>query len=97
MAALFKREAFSVGECERIIVAITAAPSKGAMLVGQTKVQSVSSAKLVWTFDADRLGWVMDRLLEIVRKSNVEQFDFDLYEFAESPQVASYKPLIVAI
>jgi PKHD-type hydroxylase len=35
-------------------------------------------------------GWVMERLIENVRKSNVERFDFDLREFAESPQFASY-------
>ena len=90
MIALYsKPEAFSAGECERIITAITAAPSKDAMLVDQTKDQSVRSAKLVWVDDVDGLGWVMDRLIEIVRKSNIEQFDFDLREFAESPQVAS--------
>lgn len=94
MIALYsKPEAFSAGECERIITAITAAPSKDAMLVGQTKDQSVRSAKLVWADDVDELGWVMDRLIEIVRKSNIEQFDFDLREFAESPQVASYNAL----
>ena len=92
MIALYsKPEAFSSGECERIIAAITAAPSKDAMLVGQTKDQSMRRAKLVWVDDVDGLGWVMDRLIEIVRKSNVDQFDFDLREFAESPQVASYK------
>ena len=91
MALYSKPAAFSASECERIIAAITAAPSKDAMLVGQTKDQSVRSAKLVWVDDVDGLGWVMDRLIEIVRKSNVDQFDFDLREFAESPQVASYK------
>ncbi len=91
MTALYsKPEAFSAGECERIIAAITAAPSKDAMLVGQTMDQSVRRAKLVWVDDVDGLGWVMERLIENVRKSNVEQFDFDLREFAESPQVASY-------
>lgn len=91
MIALYsKPEAFSAGECDRIIAAITALPSKDAMLVGQTKDHSLRTAKLVWVDDVDRLGWVMDRLIEIVRKSNIEQFDFDLREFAESPQVASY-------
>lgn len=32
----------------------------------------------------------MDRLIEIIRISNIDQFDFDLREFAESPQVARY-------
>ncbi|MBT3467476.1 MAG: 2OG-Fe(II) oxygenase [Rhodobacteraceae bacterium] len=91
MALYSKSAAFSAGECERIIAAITAVPSKDAMLVGQTKNTSLRRAKLVWVDDIDGLGWVMDRLIEIVRKSNVDQFDFDLREFAESPQVASYK------
>ena len=33
----------------------------------------------------------MERLIKVIRKSNIDQFDFDLREFAESPQVASYK------
>lgn len=91
MTALYsKPEAFSAGECDRIIAATIAVPSKDAMLVGQTKDHSLRSAKLVWVDDVDGLGWVMDRLVEIVRKSNVDQFDFDLREFAESPQVATY-------
>ncbi|MDA9207505.1 2OG-Fe(II) oxygenase [Octadecabacter sp.] len=84
-------EAFSPGECDRIIAAITVVPSKDAMLVGQTKDHTLRTAKLVWVDDVDGLDWVMKRLIEIVRKSNVDQFDFDLREFAESPQVASYK------
>lgn len=91
MMALYSMPmAFSAGECDRIIAAITAAPSKDAMLVGQTKDHSVRTAKLVWVDDVDGLGWVMERLIEIVRKSNIDNFDFDLREFAESPQVASY-------
>lgn len=83
-------DAFSAGECDRIIAAITAVPSKDALLVGQTKDHTLRTAKLVWVDDVDGLGWVMDRLIDIVRKSNIENFDFDLREFAESPQVATY-------
>jgi PKHD-type hydroxylase len=83
-------DAFSAGECDRIIAAITAVPSKDALLVGQAKDHTLRTAKLVWVDDVDGLGWVMDRLIEIVRKSNVDNFDFDLREFAESPQVATY-------
>ncbi|WP_039017553.1 2OG-Fe(II) oxygenase [Halocynthiibacter namhaensis] len=92
MTALYsKPDAFSAGECDRITAAITAAPSKDAMLVGQTKDQFLRTAKLVWVDDVNGLGWVMDRLIDIVRKSNADQFNFDLREFAESPQIASYK------
>ena len=83
-------DAFSAVECDRIIAAITAAPSTDARLVGKTKDHSLRTAQLVWVDDVDGLGWVMERLIEVVRKSNIDQFDFDLREFAESPQVASY-------
>ncbi len=91
MTALYSiAEAFSPTECVRIIAAVTAAPSKEAMLVGQTRNATFRTAHLVWLDDVDGLGWVMDRLIEIVRKSNVDHFGFDLQEFAESPQVARY-------
>ncbi|MGH0004372.1 2OG-Fe(II) oxygenase [Pseudovibrio ascidiaceicola] len=91
MTALYSMpDAFSAGECDSIIAAITAVPSKDAMLVGQTKDHFLRTARLVWIDDVDGLGWVMQRLIEIVRKSNSDHFDFDLREFAESPQVASY-------
>lgn len=96
MTALYsKPEAFSTGECERIITTITAVSSKDAMLVGQAKDHSVRSAKLVWVDDVEGLGWVMGRLIEIFRRSNADQFYFDLHEFAESPQVTM--PLTAAI
>lgn len=46
MTALYsKPEAFSAGECDRIIAAITAVPYKDAMLVGQTKDHSLAYRK----------------------------------------------------
>ena len=83
--------AFTLAECERIIDAIATVDAKDARLVGQNKDPDIRTASLVWVDDVDGLGWVMDRLIELVRKSNTNQFDFDLQEFAESPQVASYK------
>lgn len=91
MAAHSMPDAFSVGECERIIAAIALAPVKDALLVGQNKDHNIRNAQLVWVDDIDGMGWVMDRLIELVRRSNVDWFDFDLREFAESPQVATYK------
>ena len=85
-----KPEAFSAGECGRIIAAITAVPFKNAMLVQQKRNPALRTASLVWLDEVDGLGWVMDRLIEIIRISNIDQFDFDLREFAESPQVARY-------
>ncbi|WP_282063559.1 2OG-Fe(II) oxygenase [Roseobacter litoralis] len=83
--------AFSAGECERIIAAIAQTPTKEALLVGQRQDHNLRNAELVWIDNVDGMGWVMERLIALVRASNVEHFDFDLREFAESPQVAIYK------
>ena len=50
-------DAFSAGECDCIIAAISAAPSKDARLVGKTKDHSLRTAQLVWMDDVDGLGW----------------------------------------
>lgn len=84
-------DAFSAGECEGIIAAIASSPTEEAMLVGHNREKKLRIAELVWMDEVDGLGWVMERLIELVRKSNTNQYDFDLREFAESPQVASYK------
>ena len=83
--------AFSVGECEGIIAAISKVPTDEALLVGRNKDHNLRNAQLVWMDDVGGMGWVMERLIELVRRSNIDQFDFDLREFAESPQVAIYK------
>ncbi len=84
-------DAFSAGECERIIQAISRSPAEEALLVGQRQDHNLRNAELVWMDNVDGMGWVMERLIDLVRTSNVKQFDFDLREFAESPQIASYK------
>ncbi|WP_123792839.1 2OG-Fe(II) oxygenase [Pacificibacter maritimus] len=82
--------AFSVVECERIIASTALAPKDEALLVGQTRDHNQRRAELVWIDQVDGMGWVMERLIDFVRISNRERFDFDLRDFAESPQVATY-------
>lgn len=81
---------FSAQECDRIIVAGQTVDANEALLVGKTKDHNLRRADLVWLDDVEGMGWVMDRLIDLVRKSNADRFDFDLREFAESPQVARY-------
>jgi PKHD-type hydroxylase len=83
-------DAFSVGECEAIIAAIAGAPTNEALLVGRNKDHALRTAELVWIDDVDGMGWVMDRLIDLVRRSNLNHFGFDLTAFEESPQVAIY-------
>lgn len=84
-------EAFSAGECDRIIAAMATITADDALLVGRNRDHNLRKSKLVWLDDVAGMEWVMERLIELVRRSNIDAFDFDLREFAESPQVASYE------
>lgn len=84
-------QAFSVEECEWIIATVASSPSEEALLVGKNRDHTQRCAELIWMDNVDGMDWIMDRLIEIVRTSNRDQFDFDLRDFAESPQVATYK------
>ncbi|MDB4122460.1 2OG-Fe(II) oxygenase [Octadecabacter sp.] len=83
--------AFSGAECERIIASIASSPKDEALLVGKNRDHNKRRAELVWIDNVDGMSWVMERLIDLVRNSNRDQFDFDLRNFAESPQVATYK------
>lgn len=84
-------EAFGVGECGAILAAISQAPTDPALLVGNNRDRNMRSADLVWIDEIDGLGWVMDRLIDLVRVANRDHFGFDLTAFEESPQVAIYR------
>ncbi|SEO19490.1 PKHD-type hydroxylase [Salinihabitans flavidus] len=82
--------AFSAAECDRLVELVAAVPCADARLVGQTRNHNLRRADLVWVDDLPGAGWVMDRLIDIARTANRARFDFDVREFAESPQVARY-------
>ncbi|OJI95659.1 PKHD-type hydroxylase [Planktotalea frisia] len=84
-------DAFSIVECKHIVAALADVARQDALLVGQTQSHELRKAELVWIDDVAELDWVMDRLIDVVRRCNSATFDFDLREFAESPQVATYK------
>ncbi|MEH6648387.1 2OG-Fe(II) oxygenase [Sulfitobacter sp.] len=84
-------DAFTKSECEQIIATISEAQTEEALLVGRNKDHNLRKAELVWTDGVTGMEWVMERLIELVRSSNRDRFEFDLREFAESPQVAIYK------
>lgn len=83
-------QAFSPEECSRVVALAADAPAKDARLVGQARDHNLRRADLVWLDEVPGAEWVMDRIIEIVRVANRDVFDFDLREFAESPQVARY-------
>jgi len=84
-------DAFTAGECDRIVATTAYMPNDDALLVGSNRDHNIRNAELVWMDDVGDMSWVMTRLIEVVRSSNKDQFDFDVREFAESPQIASYE------
>ncbi|OWU85193.1 oxidoreductase [Oceanicola sp. 22II-s10i] len=83
-------DAFSAAECDRLCALAEAAPSAEARLVGAQRDHNIRRADLVWLDDLPDTGWVMDRLIDVVRVANRDVFDFALTDFSESPQIASY-------
>ena len=84
-------EAFSPSDCDRLLAAVRAAPAADARLVGLGTNHDLRRASLVWVEDLPDAGWVMDRIVRTVAEANRETFRFDLDEFAESAQVATYE------
>ena len=86
--------AFSADECDRIIAAIASSPVDEAFLICHNREKNLRNAELVWIDEVRGMEWAMERLIDVVRKSNTNHYDFDIREFAESPQVASYNASI---
>lgn len=82
--------AFTPEECDRVAALAAESAGQEARLVGATRDHNLRRASVVWLDDVPGAGWVMDRLIDLVRLANREVFDFDLRDFAESPQVALY-------
>ncbi|WP_109669830.1 2OG-Fe(II) oxygenase [Roseicyclus mahoneyensis] len=84
------RDAFSGADCARLLDLIEDAPARDAGLVRQARDHNLRRADLVWLDEVEGTGWVMDRMIDLVRSANRDVFDFDITDFAESPQVARY-------
>ncbi len=81
---------FSEAECDRILTQRAAVTASDAKLVKQNQNYNIRRAELVWLDDVSDTGWVMDRLIDLIRTTNRDIYDFDLREFSESVQVAHY-------
>ena len=83
-------DALSGAECTRLLDLVASAPARDAKLVRQARDHNLRRADLVWLDEVEGTGWVMDKMIALVRVANRDVFDFDITEFAESPQVARY-------
>jgi len=84
------RDAFSGADCTRPLDLTNDAPTRDAGLVRRARDHNLRRADLVWLDEVDGTSWVMDRMIDLVRVANRDVFDFDITDFAESPQVARY-------
>ena len=82
--------ALSDADCARLLSCINDAPTRDAGLVRQARDHNLRRADLVWLDDVEGADWVIDRMIDLVRTANRDVFDFDITDFAESPQVARY-------
>lgn len=82
--------AFTSQDCAAILSGIGEAPARDAGLVGRQRDHNLRRADITWLDEVPGTGWIMDRIIDVVRAANAQVFGFDLTEFAESPQVARY-------
>ena len=83
-------DAFGPDDCDRIIALARTDALAEAGLVGGVSNHNIRRADIAWLDEREGTGWVMDRIIRVVREANRAAFDFDLREFAESAQVARY-------
>ncbi len=83
-------KALSAAECQSLIALCAAGPLHDAGLVRATTAHTIRRADLSWLDDLPQASWVMDRMTRVVAEANRESFNFELTDFAESPQVARY-------
>jgi len=83
-------QAFTPAECDMLAQITQTVPAQDARLVKQAADHNIRRSELVWLDDVAGAGWVMDRIIDLVRVANRDVYNFDLTEFAESAQIARY-------
>lgn len=90
LSALTRPDAFTPGECARILALARRSAYAAAGLVGGEQAARIRRARIAWLDEADSAAWVFARVVDLVAEANRAHFGFDLTEFAERMQVAWY-------
>lgn len=81
---------FSKEEAREVIRLADEAQMAAGGLVGGQQHQDIRRARIAWLDDTGSAAWVMERIVAGVAAANRERFDFDITEFGERLQVATY-------
>jgi PKHD-type hydroxylase len=85
MPALFSRD-----EAAEVIRLAEDAHQTSGGLVGGHHHHNIRRADIAWLDDTGSAAWVMERIVSGVAQANRERFDFDITDFSERLQVATY-------
>ncbi|MHC5654560.1 2OG-Fe(II) oxygenase [Stappia sp.] len=81
---------FSLREATEVIRLAEQAQAASGGLVGGLHHHNIRRAEIAWLDDTGSAAWVMERVVATVARANREHFDFDITDFGERLQVASY-------
>jgi PKHD-type hydroxylase len=93
----FAENVFTPEECKKIIEFANKKGSKaeaGVYTKNNTSVvnHKIRKNKVVWLNERDDLGWMYEKLSNIIPAINDQYFKFDLYGFCEDIQFTEYGP-----
>ena len=80
---------FSKEEAREVIRLADEAQMAAGGLVGGLH-HNIRRAEIAWLDDTGTAAWVMERVVSAVAQANREHFDFDITDFGERLQVATY-------
>jgi PKHD-type hydroxylase len=81
---------FSRSEAAEVIRLAADAQTRSGGLVGGLHNHNIRRADIAWLDDKTSAAWVMERIVSGVAEANRDRFDFDITDFRERLQVASY-------
>jgi PKHD-type hydroxylase len=93
----FAENVFTPEECKKIIEFANKKGSKAEASVYTTNNTNVVNHKIrknkvVWLNERDDLGWMYEKLSNVILAINDQYFKFDLYGFCEDIQFTEYGP-----
>tara|TARA_R110000824_G_scaffold280776_1_gene468988 strand:+ start:2044 stop:2640 length:597 start_codon:yes stop_codon:yes gene_type:complete len=88
----FWNNAFTPRECEQIIeIGSKKNLKKGTVIKSDKNLSHIRDSDLTWLYAADDMGWVFEKVTNIITKLNKKYFQFNLNGLGEGFQFTKYK------